>query len=75
MMFSAMEQGFKQSRAFKDQIDETREKILRAWQFPFNSNSNSDEELLKDEVSRLQAQVDKLNQRVEQLEKKLSETK
>ncbi|MCB0211347.1 MAG: hypothetical protein KDJ52_18555 [Anaerolineae bacterium] len=79
MMFSAMEQGIKQSRAFKDQMDETREKILRAWQFPFNSNSDSDSDSdndhLKNEVSRLQAQLDKLNKRVEELENKLSENK
>lgn len=74
MMFSAMEQGIKQSKAFKDQIDETREKILRAWQLPFNPNSNGDDQL-DQEVNRLQMQVSELAQRVQELEEKLAQIK
>lgn len=74
MMFSAMEQGIKQSQAFRDQIDETREKIFRAWQFPLNPNFNSNGESLEEKVDQLQNQVNDLLHRVKELEEKL-ETK
>ncbi|MCB9078041.1 MAG: hypothetical protein H6631_10650 [Anaerolineaceae bacterium] len=73
VMFNAMEQGIKQSKAFRDQIDETRDKIFRAWQFPLNNNSDFDDDYLNKKVSELQNQVNQLADRVKALEKKLSE--
>jgi septin family protein len=69
MMSNAMEQSVKQSKVIQDQVEETREKMLNAWQFPFQPNQN---ELLKT-FNKMQAQMEDLANKVEELEKKLNQ--
>ena len=69
MMSNAMEQSVKQSKVIQDQVEETREKMLSAWQFPFQPNQN---ELLKT-LNKMQAQMEDLANKVEELEKKLDQ--
>lgn len=69
MMLQAMGQGVRQSKAFKEQIDETTQRIMRAWQFPFQSNSDP----LQETVRKLQAQVEQLSKKVETLEQKVAD--
>ena len=67
MMFQAMEQSLKQSETFREKVDEARENVLKAWQFPFQTHQ---EELLK-MMQALQAQVETLSNKVAELEEKL----
>ncbi len=69
MMANAMEQSVRQSQVFQDQVEETREKMLSAWQFPFQPNQN---ELLK-MLNKMQTQMEDLANKVDELEKKLEQ--
>lgn len=63
-----LQQSFKQSEAFQEQVDEARDTLLKAWQMPFQPNQ---QELLQ-KLNELQTQVQALTRKVEQLEKKIA---
>ena len=69
MMSNAMEQSVKQSQVFQDQVEETREKMLGAWQFPFQPNQNE----LLETLNKMHAQMETLANKVDELEKKLAQ--
>lgn len=69
MMFQAMDQGIRQSKAFQEQVEETREKILSAWQLPFQWNDDQIVETMKE----MQGQLESLSKRLDDLEKRLAE--
>ena len=69
MMSSAMEQSVKQSQVFQDQVEETREKMLGAWQFPFQPNQSE----LLETLNKMQTQMEVLANKVDELERKLGQ--
>ncbi|RME44517.1 MAG: hypothetical protein D6791_12995 [Chloroflexi bacterium] len=69
MMFEAIERTMKQSEAFKQQMDEAVENALKAWQLPVQS----DQRQIIEALNGLQAQVQALAEKVENLEKALKE--
>lgn len=64
MVTKAIEQNVRQSEAFKEQVDEIRDQMLRAWQLPGQSHQNE----LLEVIEKLQTQVKNLSSRVESLE-------
>ena len=64
MMTKAIEQNVRQSEAFKEQVDEIRDQMLRAWQLPGQSSQSE----LLEVIEKLQTQVKNLSSRVESLE-------
>lgn len=69
MMFQAMEQAFKQSEAFRDQMKEVKDQALKAWQFP----APSEQAQILQALAELKAQLQTLAGKVEHLEQKLQE--
>ena len=63
MMTKAIEQNVRQSEAFKEQVDEIRDRMLRAWQSPGPYQNE-----LLEVIEELQTQVKNLSSRVESLE-------
>jgi TolA-binding protein len=62
-----MEQSFKQSEAFREQVDEASKKVMGAWGYPVHPGQD---ELVK-VIRQLQDQVGTLADKVESLEQQL----
>lgn len=73
MMFEAIEQSLKQSEAFKQQMRDTVEQTLKAWQWPVQPEFNQTE--MMEKIEKLQKQVDSLSRRVTDLEVAMSQRK
>ena len=71
MMFQAMEQTVKQSETIKEHMDEAAKQALSAWQLPGQPNQ---EKILEALIS-LQAQIQTLTNRLEQLEESIQQAK
>ncbi|MBI1882551.1 MAG: hypothetical protein HYR94_30625 [Chloroflexi bacterium] len=67
LMFEAMQRTVKQSEAFRDQLDQATERALKVWHLPTQPNQGQ----LVEEIRLLQAQVQALTTKVENLEKTL----
>lgn len=66
MMFETMQHTVKQSEAFREQLDQAAERALKAWQLSPPPNKQ-----LVEAINSLQAQVQVLTSKVENLEKSL----
>lgn len=73
MMLQSMEQTLRQSEAFREQVDETRQQLWRMWQIPKAQPTNQEELLTM--IRELQVQVQSLSYKVDQLEKELPQEK
>jgi len=71
MMFEAMERTLKQSEALKQQMDEAVEKSLRAWKLP----TQADQGQIVEALNGLQAQVQALAEKIDQLEQAMKKSK
>lgn len=67
MMLAAMGRAVKQSQTFREQIDQATRRALKAWPFPFQSDQGQVVEAL----NALQAQIQALTEKIENLEKAL----
>jgi len=67
MMFETMQQTVKQSEAFREQFDQAAERALKAWQLSPQPQYGQ----LVEAINLLQAQVQTLTSKVEDLEKSL----
>lgn len=67
MMFQAMEQTVKQSETIKEQMDEATKHALNAWQLPGQPN----QEKILEALNSLQAQMQAITERLENLEKSI----
>ncbi len=65
MMFNAMEQSVRQSEAVRQQMDQAVQSALEAWRWPGAVNQPQ----IAETLHRLQAQVEALARKVEELEK------
>lgn len=70
IMSQAVEQSFKQSETFREQMDEASKKMLAAWGFPVQKEQQQE---LVESLKALQQQIKTLADRVESLEKQLQQ--
>ena len=65
MMTQALEQSLKQSETIREQVDEASKKVIDVWQMPYQGHSRD----LAEAMDNLQAQIEKLTERISMLEK------